>query len=53
MTWDGVVTNYHKQYFREIGLTDFVEAYIQLISNYIEDIPKYFFRISTCICLTR
>ncbi|KAI5179435.1 hypothetical protein PAEPH01_2638 [Pancytospora epiphaga] len=27
MTWDGVVTIYHKQYSREIGLADTVEAY--------------------------
>ncbi|KAI5169268.1 hypothetical protein PAEPH01_0574 [Pancytospora epiphaga] len=37
ITWDGVVTNYHKQYSREIGLTDSVEAYIQTTSGYIEN----------------
>ncbi|KAI5169548.1 hypothetical protein PAEPH01_0802 [Pancytospora epiphaga] len=31
MTRDGVVTNYHKQYSREIGFTDSVEAYIRTI----------------------
>ncbi|KAI5171465.1 hypothetical protein PAEPH01_1649 [Pancytospora epiphaga] len=31
MTWYGMVTNYHKQYLRDIGLTDSVEAYIQTI----------------------
>ena len=29
MTWDGIVTNYHKKYSREIGISDSVEAYIQ------------------------
>ncbi|KAI5170495.1 hypothetical protein PAEPH01_1481 [Pancytospora epiphaga] len=37
MTWDGVVTNYHKQYSREISLADSVEAYIQTTSGYIEN----------------
>ena len=31
MTWDGVVTNYHKNYSKEIGLTDSIESYIQTI----------------------
>ncbi|KAI5176627.1 hypothetical protein PAEPH01_2398 [Pancytospora epiphaga] len=31
ITWDGVVTNYHKQYSREIGLVYSAEAYIQMI----------------------
>ncbi|KAI5172708.1 hypothetical protein PAEPH01_1798 [Pancytospora epiphaga] len=31
MTWDSVVTNYHKQYSKEIGLTDSAKAYIQTI----------------------
>ena len=31
MTWDGIVTSYHKRYSREIGLADSVEAYIQTI----------------------
>ena len=31
MTWDGIVTSYHKKYSREIGITDPVEAYIQTI----------------------
>ena len=29
MTWDGIVTSYHKRYCQEIGLSDSVEAYIQ------------------------
>ena len=29
MTWDGIVTRFHKQYVAEIGLTDRIEAYIQ------------------------
>ncbi|KAI5168414.1 hypothetical protein PAEPH01_0106 [Pancytospora epiphaga] len=29
MGWCGVVMSYHKQYLREIGLTDSIEAYIQ------------------------
>mgnify|MGYP006870827258 FL=1 len=29
MTWDGVVTIYHKRYIREIGIPLNVEAYIQ------------------------
>ncbi|KAI5169264.1 hypothetical protein PAEPH01_0570 [Pancytospora epiphaga] len=37
MTWDGVVTNYHKQYSREIGLTNSVETYIQTTSGHIEN----------------
>ena len=31
MTWDGVVTKFHKQHMREIGVTDHIEAYIQSI----------------------
>ena len=31
MTWDGIVTSYHKKYSREIGISDSVEAYIQTI----------------------
>ena len=31
MTWDGVVTNYHRRYMKEIGLSDSIEAYIQSI----------------------
>ncbi|KAI5177417.1 hypothetical protein PAEPH01_2471 [Pancytospora epiphaga] len=30
MTWDGMVMNDHKQYSREIGLTDSVEVYIHI-----------------------
>ncbi|KAI5168375.1 hypothetical protein PAEPH01_0072 [Pancytospora epiphaga] len=31
MTWNSVVTNYHKQYLREIGLTNSAKGYIQTI----------------------
>ena len=31
MTWDGVVTTYHKNYLRELGISDAIEAYIQSI----------------------
>ncbi|KAI4293372.1 hypothetical protein PAPHI01_2646 [Pancytospora philotis] len=31
MTWDGVVTKFHKRHSTEIGLSDSVEAYIQTI----------------------
>ena len=29
MTWDGVVSTYHKKYSNEIGIPEIVEAYIQ------------------------
>lgn len=29
MTWDGVVTVYHKKYLKELGITPNIEAYIQ------------------------
>ena len=29
MTWDGIVTTYHKRYSRDIGITNSTEAYIQ------------------------
>lgn len=29
MTWDGIVTTYHKKYCREIGFDKFIQAYIQ------------------------
>lgn len=29
LTWDGVVTNYHKNYLRELGVTTNTQAYIQ------------------------
>ncbi|KAI5173116.1 hypothetical protein PAEPH01_1857, partial [Pancytospora epiphaga] len=38
MGWDDVVTNYHKQYSREISLADTVEVYIQTTSGYIENV---------------
>ena len=31
MSWDGIVTNIHRKYVQEIGLTDNIEAYIQSI----------------------
>ncbi|EQB61133.1 hypothetical protein NAPIS_ORF01293 [Vairimorpha apis BRL 01] len=31
MTWDGVVTKYHKKYIRELEIKPFLEAYIQYI----------------------
>ena len=31
MTWDGVVTNFHRRYAKEIGITDAIEAYIQAV----------------------
>ena len=32
MTWDGVVTSYHKKYQKEIGIPRKVEAYIQTVT---------------------
>lgn len=29
MTWDGVVTNYHKKHMKELGVTPTIEAYVQ------------------------
>ncbi|KAI5168508.1 hypothetical protein PAEPH01_0189 [Pancytospora epiphaga] len=43
IAWDGVVTNYHKQYLREIGLTHPVKAYIQTTSDHIENARKHLF----------
>ncbi|KAI5169333.1 hypothetical protein PAEPH01_0622 [Pancytospora epiphaga] len=40
MTWDGMVTNYHKHYLKEINLTDTVKAYILTTSDYIENALK-------------
>ena len=31
MTWDGVVTNFHRRYAKEIGITDAIGAYIQAV----------------------
>lgn len=31
MTWDGVVTNYHKKYIQELGIQPSLEAYIQSV----------------------
>ena len=30
ITWDGVVTNYHSKYLKELGVTQNIEAYIQI-----------------------
>ena len=29
MTWDGIVSNYHKKYLKDLGVTNNIEAYIQ------------------------
>jgi hypothetical protein len=29
MTWDGVVTNFHRRYRNNLGITPAIEAYIQ------------------------
>jgi hypothetical protein len=29
MTWDGVVTNFHRRYRNDLGITPAIEAYIQ------------------------
>ncbi|KAI5170501.1 hypothetical protein PAEPH01_1487, partial [Pancytospora epiphaga] len=34
MTWDGVVTKYHRRHSKDIGIT---ESYIQTTDDYIED----------------
>ena len=31
LTWDGIVTKYHKTYAKEIGLTTKIQSYIQFI----------------------
>ncbi|KAI5172894.1 hypothetical protein PAEPH01_1816, partial [Pancytospora epiphaga] len=31
MTWDGVVTKYHRKHSKDIGITESVESYIQTI----------------------
>ena len=31
LTWDGIVTKYHKTYCKEIGITKKIEAYTQYI----------------------
>ncbi|KAI5179052.1 hypothetical protein PAEPH01_2592 [Pancytospora epiphaga] len=31
MTWDGVVTKYHRRHSKDIGITESVESYIQTI----------------------
>jgi hypothetical protein len=32
MTWDGVVTKFHKNYIRKLGISSEVEAYTQSIA---------------------
>ena len=29
MTWDGIVTIYHKNYLKELGITNNIQAYMQ------------------------
>ncbi|XP_076384103.1 uncharacterized protein LOC143261870 [Megalopta genalis] len=31
MTWDGVITKFHKKYLHELGIQDSIEAYIQSV----------------------
>ena len=31
LTWDGIVTKFHKSYTKEIGLTAKIESYIQFV----------------------
>ena len=31
MTWDGIVTNYHQKYIKQLEVTPTIEAYIQSI----------------------
>ena len=31
MTWDGIVTNYHKKYINQLEIRPTIEAYIQSI----------------------
>ena len=31
LTWDGIVTKFHKTYTKEIGLTTKIQSYIQFI----------------------
>ena len=31
LTWDGIVTKFHKSYAKEIGLTTKIQSYIQFI----------------------
>ena len=31
MTWDGIVTTYHKSYLRSLGVERYIEAYIQSV----------------------
>ncbi|KAI5175107.1 hypothetical protein PAEPH01_2116 [Pancytospora epiphaga] len=31
ITWDGVVTKYHRRHLKDIGMTESIESYIQTI----------------------
>ena len=33
ITWDGIVSVYHKKYMSELGITPSIEAYIQSIKE--------------------
>ena len=41
LTWDGIVTKYHKTYCKELGITKKIEAYTQYIvlKKTFESIP--------------
>ncbi|KAI5169973.1 hypothetical protein PAEPH01_1139 [Pancytospora epiphaga] len=47
MTWDGVVTKYHRRHSKGIGITESVESYIQTTDDYIEDAGEHILRMST------
>ena len=32
MTWEGVVTKFHKQYLREVGVDAHIQAYTQIVT---------------------
>ncbi|KAI5173453.1 hypothetical protein PAEPH01_1990 [Pancytospora epiphaga] len=38
MTWDGVVTKYHRKHTKDIEIT---ESYIQTTDDYIEDTGEH------------
>lgn len=38
MTWEGVVTSYHKKYIRDLGISENIEAYIQPIKKTLESL---------------
>lgn len=51
MTWDGIVTKYHSQYLKEIGLNLTIEAYIQsrVIKKTLESISFEYRRGQECL----